>query len=334
MPAHWIIDVAVGAVVTLPCGESVDRDTFYAWVWEAAAGLVGIDEGSVTVGEAAAHGLADAALVIDTAAAPADRDWVAGLDMAQAACWFADEDSSRAAASLFAAVRGCHVRGMRMDVPGDDDSRWQNIFSPIDVPGFGVVRPAWDAGHALATAESTTIFIEPGVGFGTGLHETTQLCLAALHAWRARGGRLDRVLDFGSGSGILGIAAAVCGARHVDAVEVDTLVHGAILANAARNGVAERVRVWPTPPADAGPYDLVLANIVATVLLEHAAMLCARLEATAGIVLSGLRVEDAQAVADRFAALLDRQPHVATRGEWRCLTFAGGERPAGGPAIQ
>ena len=334
MPAHWIIDVAVGAVVTLPCGESVDRDTFYAWVWEAAAGLVGIDEGSVTVGEAAAHGLADAALVIDTAAAPADRDWVARLEVGQAACWFADEDSSRAAASLLAAVRGCHVRGVRMDVSGDDDGRWQNTFSPIDVPGFGVVRPAWDAGHALATAESTTIFIEPGVGFGTGLHETTQLCLAALHAWRARGGRLDRVLDFGSGSGILGIAAAVCGARHVDAVEVDTLVHGAILANAVRNGVAERVRVWPTPPADAGPYDLVLANIVAPVLLEHAAMLCARLEATAGIVLSGLQAVDVEAVADRFAALLDRQPHVAARGEWRCLTFTGGERPVGGPAIQ
>jgi hypothetical protein len=278
--------VAVEAIVTLPCGESVDRDAFYAWVWEAAVGLVGIDEGSVTVGEAAAQGLADTALVIDTAAAPADRDWVAGLDMAHAACWFADEDSSTAAASLLAAVRGCHVRGMRMDVSGADDGRWQNTFSPIDVPGFGVVRPAWDAGHALATAESTTIFIEPGVGFGTGLHETTQLCLAA------------------------------------------------ILANAVRNGVAERVRVWPTPPADAGPYDLVLANIVAPVLLEHAAMLCAKLEATAGIVLSGLQATDVEAVADRFAALLDRQPHVATRGEWRCLTFTGGERPAGGPAIQ
>jgi ribosomal protein L11 methyltransferase len=334
MPAHWIIDVAVEAVVTLPCGESVDRDAFYAWVWEAAAGLVGIDEGSVTVGEAAAQGLADAALVIDTAAAPADRDWVAGLDMAQAACWFADEDSSRAAASLLAAVLGCHVRGVRMDVPGDDDARWQNTFSPIDVPGFGVVRPAWDAGHALGTAESTTIFIEPGVGFGTGLHETTQLCLAALHAWRARGGRLDRVLDFGSGSGILGIAAAVCGARHVDAVEVDTLVHGAILANAVRNGVAERVRVWPTPPADAGPYDLVLANIVAPVLLEHADRLCGRLGRAAGCVLSGLQAVYVEAVADRYAALLDRQPHVAARGEWRCLTFTGGERPVGGPAIQ
>ena len=83
-----------------------------------------------------------------------------------------------------------------------------------------------------------------------------------------------------------------------------------------------------------GPYDLVLANIVAPVLLEHAAMLCARLEATAGIVLSGLQAVDVEAVADRFAALLDCQPHVATRGEWRCLTFTGGERPAGGPAIQ
>ena len=334
MPVHWIIDVAVEAVVTLPCGESVDRDAFYAWLWEAAAGLVGIDEGAVTVGEAAAQGLADTALVIDTAAAPADRDWVSRLEVGQAACWFADEDSSRAAASLLAAVRGCHVRGMRMDVAGADDARWQDAFSPIDVPGFGVVQPAWDEGHAEATADGTKIFIEPGVGFGTGLHETTQLCLAALYAWRARGGRLDRVLDFGSGSGILGIAAAVCGARYVDAVEVDMLVHEAIRANAARNGVAERVRVWPTPPADAGPYDLVFANIVAPVLLEHATMLCAKLAAAAGLVLSGLREEDAQAVADRFAALLGSQPHVATRGEWWCLTFAGGERPPGGPAIQ
>jgi ribosomal protein L11 methylase PrmA len=101
-----------------------------------------------------------------------------------------------------------------------------------------------------------------------------------------------------------------------------------------RNGVAERVRVWPTPPADAGPYDLVLANIVAPVLLEHADRLCGRLGRAAGCVLSGLQAVDVEAVADRYAALLDRQPHVAARGEWRCLTFTGGERPVGGPAIQ
>ena len=76
------------------------------------------------------------------------------------------------------------------------------------------------------------MFIEPGAGFGTGLHETTQLCLAAIAAWAAGGGQLEEVLDFGSGSGILGIAAAVCGASCVTAVEIDTRVHHAILANA------------------------------------------------------------------------------------------------------
>lgn len=330
MPAHWIIDVAVGAAVTLPGGTVVDRDAFYEWLWAVATGLVGIDEGSVSVGEAAAHGLADTALVIDSAAAPADRDWVAGLEVAEAACWFVDEDSSRATVSLLAGMPGCRVRGVRMDAAGEDDARWRDAFGPIDVPGFGVVRPAWDEGHAGATAAGTTIFIEPGAGFGTGLHETTQLCLAALHGWR---GRLERVLDFGSGSGILGIAAAVGGARHVDAVEVDVLVHEAIRANALRNGVAERVRVGSALPADAGPYDLVLANIVAPVLLEHADRLCGRLGRAAGCVLSGLRAEDVETVANRYAVLLGCRPLVADRGEWRCLTFDRGQQPAGSSAI-
>lgn len=330
MLPHWIIDVAVGAAVTLPDGQVVDRDAFYAWLWEVAPGLVGIDEGSVSVDEAAARGLADTALVIDAAAAPADRDWVAGLDVAQAACWFADEASSRAAVSLLAEVPGSQVRGVRMDLAGEDEARWRKAFGPIDVPGFGVVRPAWDDGHEGAAAAGTTIFIEPGAGFGTGLHETTQLCLAALHGWR---GRLERVLDFGSGSGILGIAAAVGGARHVDAVEVDTLVHEAIRANALRNGVPERVHVGSALPADAGPYDLVLANIVAPVLLEHADTLCGRLGRAGGCVLSGLRVEDVEAVANRYAALLGCRPLVTDRGEWRCLTFCRRARPAQASAI-
>lgn len=273
MLPHWIIDVVVEAAVTLPSGDVLERDAFYAWLWEAAAGLVGIDEGSVSVDEAAARGLADSLLVIDSAAAPAHRDWVAGL---------------------------------------------------------GVVRPAWDEGHAGATAAGTTIFIEPGAGFGTGLHETTQLCLAALHGWRSR---LERVLDFGSGSGILGIAAAVGGARHVDAVEVDTLVHEAIRANALRNGVADRVCVGATLPAEPGPYDLVLANIVAPVLLEHADRLCGRLTSAGGCVLSGLRAEDVEAVANRYAALLGCRPLVTDRGEWRCLTFCRRARPAQASAI-
>lgn len=115
------------------------------------------------------------------------------------------------------------------------------------------MRPAWEDGVAgIGGDGAATIFIEPGVGFGTGLHATTQLCLAAIAARRHRGGSCDRVLDFSRGSGIVAIAAAVCGARQVAAIEIDDRVHGAIVANARRNGVADQVTVAATIPAAAG----------------------------------------------------------------------------------
>lgn len=334
MPAHWIVDVAVETAVRLPGGEALERDTFYAWLWEAAPGLVAIDEGAVTVAEAVAHGLTDAPLLIDVAAAPAARDWVGRLDVAEAACWFADERAARDAMALIAEVAGCRVQGMREEGAHDDPADWRSSFSPIEVTGFGVVRPAWDEGPAASTDAGVTIFIEPGAGFGTGLHETTQLCLTALREWRHGGGCTHRVLDFGSGSGILGIAAAVCGAGQVDAVEIDPLVHQAIRANAQRNGVAERVHVFSAVRMRGECYDLVLANIVAPVLLGHAEALCARVVTGGGVVLSGLRAEEVATVAERYATLLGCRPEVTARGDWRCLTFAAGERAAGTAAIQ
>jgi ribosomal protein L11 methyltransferase len=183
------------------------------------------------------------------------------------------------------------------------------------------VRPAWEEGIAGVGPDGVAIFIEPGVGFGTGLHETTQLCLAAFAAWRRGGGLLDRVLDFGSGSGILGIAAAVCGARHVEAIEIDGHVHEAILANAARNGVGQRVSVTAALPVEGEACDLVFANIVAPVLLDHAAALCGRVGRGGGLVLSGLRADDVPAVAERYAEILGAAPETTARGDWRCLVF-------------
>jgi ribosomal protein L11 methyltransferase len=317
----WIVDVEIESVVVLPSGERLDRESFHAWLWEHAAGLAGIDEGSVSAEEAAARGLVADPVVIDAAAAPPERDWVAGASAA--ACWFVDELAARDAARLMARVAGCRVGRVRKDDACESDEGWREAFGPINVPGFGVVRPAWEEGIAGAGPDDATIFIEPGVGFGTGLHETTQLCLAALAAWRRGGGPLDRVLDFGSGSGILGIAAAVCEARHVDAIEIDEHVHEAIRANAARNGVAGRVSVAAMLPSAGGePYDLVFANIVAPVLLEHAAALCGRMGPGGGIVLSGLRADDVPAVAERYAEILGAAPETTARGDWRCLLFA------------
>ncbi|MFM8290584.1 MAG: 50S ribosomal protein L11 methyltransferase, partial [Planctomycetia bacterium] len=227
---------------------------------------------------------------------------------------------------LLAGLHGCRTAAVRAE-PVADATTWRAAFGPVVVAGFGTVLPTWEPGVARSGADGATIFIDPGTGFGTGLHETTQLCLAALAARRRAGGRLDRALDFGSGSGILGIAAAVLGARLVDAVEIDAACHAAIRANAIRNGVADRMRVAAALPANEAGHDLVLANIVAPVLVEQAPALCRQVRRDAagaiegGLILGGLRAADVAAVAARYEALLGSGPAVTTGGDWRCLHF-------------
>ena len=319
----WIVTATLDAAITLPGGGDVSRDDFHAWLWEHAAGLLGIDEGAVTVADAAARALVPSALVLDAAAAPADRDWVAAVAVAQVTWWFRDEAAARAAMQLVAPLAGCHVRDIRADAVVDHEALARASFQPIHVPGFGVVTPAWERGTAGVAADGTTeVFIEPGLGFGTGLHDTTQLCLAAVADRRRRGARLHRVLDFGGGSGILGIAAAVLGAGRVDIVEIDTAVHVALQANARRNGVESRLTLTTHLPTASDGYDIVFANIVAAVLLEHAAALAERVCRNDGeLVLSGLLAEQVSAVSDRFTSLLATRPVIQARGDWRCLIF-------------
>lgn len=321
----WVVDLAIERAVALPSGGRVGREAWCEWLWErwGDEGLLGIDEGGIDVGEAAALGLAATSRVVDAAAAPADRDWVAARDSGGISCWFPDEPSALAAAQELAQCVGCRVIKVRPDTC--DPEAWRAGFARIDVPGFGAILPAWEDGDACASSGGTTLYIEPGAGFGTGLHETTQLCLAALADWRGEGGRLERVLDYGAGSGILGIAAAVLGAAHVDAVEIDPLVHDAIRGNACRNAVTERMAVSTSLPAGAGlAYSLVFANIVAEVLLAEAAAVCGRLQrgSTAGcLILSGLLDADMAAVAKCYQRHLGVEPIRSSRGDWHCLRF-------------
>lgn len=321
----WAVDLEVDAVVT-PAVAPVDRDEFFGWLWAACgdAGLLGICEGAVAVDEAAGLGLTPTARVVDAAAAPRDRDWVGSLDRQQATCWFVDESAARAAAALLAPVDGCRVQLVRPLAAESPAPDWRQGFTPIVVPGFGIVRPAWEVGTAGTTGGISTLFIEPGCGFGTGAHETTRLCLVALADWVQEGGRMGSVLDFGSGSGILAIGAAVRGATSVSAVEIDPRTHDAIRENCVRNGVADRVGVHADVPAAPAGYDLVLANIVPAVLLEQAERLCRLVGRGASpgcLVLSGLVAEEVEPVARRYGSLLRTAPVQTRLGDWHCLRF-------------
>lgn len=317
----WLVDVAITAGVALDPAEPSPRDEFVALLWELldGTGLAGIHEGTVDAEEAFTSGIVASPLVLDTAAGDPRRDWVGAMDRTTATLWFGDQRGARDAAAILAGVSGCEVLGVRREESRDWERESRAGHGPIVIPGFGTIVPPWD-NDSGDPRSGTTVVIDPGPGFGTGLHPTTRLCLAAVAAGPSVP---DRVLDYGAGSGILGIAAALRGARAVDAVEIDPRVHEAIRRNGDLNGVAGRLAVSTHPPPnDTGaPYGLVLANIVAPVLLEHAAELVARVAPGGRLVLSGVRAEDVAAVVDRYRHHLHGAPVITDLDGWYCLVF-------------
>ncbi len=189
------------------------------------------------------------------------------------------------------------------DVPAQDWVRLtQSQFAPVDIsPGFWVV-PSW---HAVPPDARCVIRLDPGLAFGTGTHPTTRMCLRWL-ARQAGLGRTDwpRVLDYGCGSGILAIGAALHGGRNIDAVDIDPAAVESTRANAQANGVVLNSGLPDVigPPGRA--YGLVLANILATPLKLLAPLLCGHVAAGGDLVLAGILERQAQELQQAYAPWL------------------------------
>lgn len=183
-------------------------------------------------------------------------------------------------------------------------------------PCWRIVRP----GHGEG-GDGVRVVLAPGPGFGSGAHESTQLCLQAIAAIARRLGRPFRVLDFGSGSGILSIGAAKLGAT-ATGVEIDPRAVEHAGENARHNDVSDRVHFTRTLEGAPGPFDLVVANILRSVLLAFAGELAARLDPAGTLVLAGLVSTDVPEVAARYTPLLARgAPEIYQLAEWRALLW-------------
>lgn len=170
----------------------------------------------------------------------------------------------------------------------------QSQFAPVEItPEFWIV-PTW---HTAPAAARKIITLDPGLAFGTGTHPTTRMCLR----WIAQHGLLgQRVLDYGCGSGILAIGAALYGASDIDAVDIDEAAVQSTRENARANQVILKAGL---PDAAKGQYQTVLANILATPLKVLAPLLCNYVHPNAlpvvdGAVLTGNLV---------LAGILERQ---------------------------
>jgi len=165
---------------------------------------------------------------------------------------------------------------------------WLDDFHPMR---FGERLWVCPNGQRPSQEDAVVLDLDPGLAFGTGTHPTTALCLRWLDRAALNG---KRVLDYGCGSGILAIAAAVLGAESVTAVDHDPQALEATRDNAVKNGVLERIRALPPEQTPETGFDIVLANILAGTLIDLAPQLQPRVNPGGQLLLSGILEGQAQ----------------------------------------
>ena len=193
------------------------------------------------------------------------------------------------------------------------EREWLKEFRPISFGGRLWVSPH---GMQIADEDPIVVWLDPGLAFGTGTHETTALCLEWLAGLDLTG---KRVLDVGCGSGILSIAALKLDAASADGIDIDQQAITASRKNAADNDVSARLRLSTDPADFCGEYDLVIANILAGTLIEMAAELSKRTMHGGLLALSGILSGQIDEVSSAFADWITLDPPVK-RNNWARLT--------------
>jgi ribosomal protein L11 methyltransferase len=284
-----------------------------------------LDALSVSVEDADADSANERALFGEPGMPPPAAGW----DRSTLKALFDNEAGAESAAAWLLAQHdgaGLHLQALAVMPEQDWVRLTQQQFQPVSItPDFWVV-PSW---HEVPAQARTVLRLDPGLAFGTGTHPTTRMCLRWL-ARQASGPAPDRVLDYGCGSGILAIAAALLGAAQIDAVDIDPAAVQASVDNARHNGVAVAHPAAPPlqslpavalpkkpvlrcglPDLAQGTYDLVLANILATPLKLLAPLLSAHVAPGGWLVMAGILQRQAQDLQAAYAGHL----HVTVTDE-------------------
>ncbi|WP_297809188.1 50S ribosomal protein L11 methyltransferase [uncultured Methylophaga sp.] len=193
----------------------------------------------------------------------------------------------------------------------DWEREWMENFKPIQFGDKLWIVPSW---HEAPDEKAVNILLDPGLAFGTGTHATTALCLGWLDQADLKG---KYVIDYGCGSGILAIAAALLGAERVIGVDTDPQALEATRANAKRNGV--EVEAYLPGDCPDALCDLLIANILAGPLQNLAPRFANLCKADAHLVLSGVLQTQADEVAESYQSWFAMQP-AAAKEDWVRLT--------------
>lgn len=227
-----------------------------------------------------------------------------------------DERLADCKAEVDGLLARCGVAGRYVAIETQNwNALWESNFTPVEVEGRLRIRAPF---HAPAPAGVREVVIMPKMSFGTGHHATTRLMAAATLDLGVAG---RRGLDMGSGTGVLAIVAALCGAAHVDAVDIDPWADANCRENIAANGVADRVEplLGDVSRIAGRRYDFILANINRNILTADMGAYAAALAAGGDLVMSGFLEQDAQAVAQAAAAHGMQCVGRSDEGGWTAL---------------
>ncbi|MDX1739745.1 MAG: 50S ribosomal protein L11 methyltransferase, partial [Rhodothermales bacterium] len=197
------------------------------------------------------------------------------------------------------------------------NEEWERSMQPVDVGQF-LILPPWSEDSASG---KIPLWIEPKMSFGTGHHESTRLALKFVERYASSG---SRVLDVGTGTGILAIAAARLGASHVTAIDIDPWSAANCPENIDRNGMSDCIRFvyGDLGKIEEAGFDLILANINRVVLTESLPDLEKRLGSAGTMVLSGILQTDRDSMITRADELGLKVTEEAAEGEWWAVALS------------
>lgn len=199
----------------------------------------------------------------------------------------------------------------------DWESAWKQYFKPVHVTDRIVVKPEWEE-YSPQEGE-IVIEIDPGMAFGTGTHETTSMCINQIEKNLKAG---DRVIDIGSGSGILSMAAVLLGAEKATGVDLDPVAVRVALENVELNNLQDKIEILHGNLTDVirEKADIVVANIMADIILILLEDVREFIKDDGLFISSGIIQEKRAAVEARLLEKNFRIVEVETKGEWCAIT--------------
>jgi ribosomal protein L11 methyltransferase len=250
-----------------------------------------------------------------------------------------DLDGKVARIAAFLADTGPSFSGFTYQEPAitllreeDWANNWKEYFKPARIGRRIIIKPTWETYEAAE--DDIIIELDPGMAFGTGTHPTTRLCLETLErifyheSPYDRGKQLDpaSVLDVGTGSGVLAIAAAKFGARRVVGLDIDPAAVDVARHNLDQNHAGEYVLVSSAPlKSIPGLFDIVVANILAEELVRLGKELDERVGPKGLLILSGILTEKEELVKTGFAHYHLSLSEITREAEWSCLVYRRGD---------